>query len=491
MTQLQWDKLPHQQVGKTLWKDEMPEKEKEILAKLQPDGVWKEKEKDFKAKQLMINLMARQKQAELKSVLDPQTKKRVEILMKRMKKMEPEETARRIKQFDQETCTENFLSELKGVLPTPEQIGKLNVYRNAEPEKLAGLHPSDRLMFDEQWLLLYDGARKVVEAGDALLHAKHFKELLNGGAFGFRVSSINKVDPLSFVFCPVELVDTKSVNNATLLHFLERTIHKHFPSMEEFLDELAKATEAYRVNTRDIRKDRGELRDGLKRIRQELNDYYTDLALRDGFSNQMWTFVGKATSRLEYLVDDVNHADTTFTEVVKYFCEDEKNMTSTEFFVVFKTFVTSYKKCKTENQTTAEERAAVEKRKQAMAESRQLRQNAKDAGPKEADDATRSSPDTRPIIPPLDTATPFDTTAPPDTVDVARDMLAQLKRDGFGISIPSSPTVSSAPRRRTRRKTDLGDFDSQPDFLSPVISLPGTPTSSDIPADSNSYTDLP
>jgi cytokinesis protein len=131
--------------------------------------------------------------------------------------------------------------------------------------------------------------------------------------------------------------------------------------MDEFLDELAKPTEAYRclcllyirnidqltrvtpVNTQDVRKDLGELRDGLKHIRQELNDYYTDLALGDVFSNQMWTFVGKATSRLEYLVDDVNHADTTFTEVVKYFGEDEKNMTSTEFFAVFKTFATSYK----------------------------------------------------------------------------------------------------------------------------------------------------
>jgi cytokinesis protein len=235
--------------------------------------------------------------------------------------------------------------------------------------------------------------------------------------------------------------------------------------MEEFLDELAKPAEAYRglcllyirnvgqltqltpVNTQDIRKDLGELRDGLKRIRQELNDYYTDLALGDGFSNQMWTFIGKATSRLEYLVDDVN-LDTTFTEVVRYFGEDEKNMTSTEFFAVFKTFVTSYKvsgpststqtrwlsilqKCKTENQTAAEEKAAVEKRKQAMAKSRQLRQNAKDAGPKEEDDAVldnlleklrsgdtvtrrarrgRPKPDTRPIIPPLATAAPFDTT---------------------------------------------------------------------------------
>ena len=94
MKQLQWDKLPQQQVGKTLWKEDEPDKEHEMLRKLQMDGVWTEMEEDFKAKQLVINLMgmfsfppraicftfveiARQKNAELRSVLDTQTKKRV------------------------------------------------------------------------------------------------------------------------------------------------------------------------------------------------------------------------------------------------------------------------------------------------------------------------------------------------------------------------------------------------------------------------------
>jgi cytokinesis protein len=99
MKQLQWDKLPQQQVSKTLWQEEEPSKEKEMIAKLSSDGIWLEMEEDFKAKQLVINLLgaiflpglhqvtcsmlitlsllARQKRAELKSVLDPQTKKRV------------------------------------------------------------------------------------------------------------------------------------------------------------------------------------------------------------------------------------------------------------------------------------------------------------------------------------------------------------------------------------------------------------------------------
>ena len=57
MKQLQWDKLPQTVVGKTLWKDDKPHKEHEILTKLQKDGVWMEMEEDFKAKQLVMNLL--------------------------------------------------------------------------------------------------------------------------------------------------------------------------------------------------------------------------------------------------------------------------------------------------------------------------------------------------------------------------------------------------------------------------------------------------
>jgi cytokinesis protein len=57
MKQLQWDKLPQQQVNKTVWKEDEPQKEQEMLQKMQTDGVWMEMEEDFKAKQLVINLM--------------------------------------------------------------------------------------------------------------------------------------------------------------------------------------------------------------------------------------------------------------------------------------------------------------------------------------------------------------------------------------------------------------------------------------------------
>lgn len=57
----------------------------------------------------------------------------------------------------------------------------------------------------------------------------------------------------------------------------------------------------------------------------------------------MWRFASEASDRLEDLVDQVTLADATFNEVIKYFGEEDKTMTSTEFFGIFKTFVTSYK----------------------------------------------------------------------------------------------------------------------------------------------------
>ncbi|THH07256.1 hypothetical protein EW146_g9373, partial [Bondarzewia mesenterica] len=521
MKQLQWDKLPQQQVSKTLWDDEEPLKEKEMLAKLSSDGIWMQMEEDFKAKQLVINLLgkyfvpdiriglwqlikvmpaARQRRAELKSVLDSQTKKRVEILIQRVKKLAPEEVALKIKEFDQDVCTQVFLSELKRVVPTPEQVGKLNVYRNADAEELAGLHSADRLMvkliqidrlgqriegmlykisFDEQWALLDDGARKLSEAGKALLGAAHFKELLNlillignymngtgikGGAFGFRVSSINK------------LVDTKSVNNTTLLHFLERTVSKHFPQMEEFLNELTKPAEAYRVNLAEVRKGLSELREGLNTIRAELRDHFSEVDQNDRYSKQLWGFLGKATQRLEDVVDDVNNADTTFTEVVKYFGEDDKNMKSSEFYGIFKTFITSYRKCQLDNRTVAEEKQAVEKRKQAAEELKLNRAKAREAASaQEVEDTsvldnlleklrngdsvgrrmrrTRNNTGARPSEPlSLDTDTIIGGVGN-NTADIARDMLAQLKSGGFEMFVPTSPTISaSAPPPTTRRR---------------------------------------
>ena len=60
-----------------------------------------------------MSLRERKKREELKSVLDHQTKKRVEIIIQRVKKYTPEEIAGKIEQFDPEVCSQLFLSSPK------------------------------------------------------------------------------------------------------------------------------------------------------------------------------------------------------------------------------------------------------------------------------------------------------------------------------------------------------------------------------------------
>jgi len=324
---------------------------------------------------------------------------------------------------------------------------------------------------------------------------------VKGGAFGFRVSSINK------------LVDTKSVNNTTLLHFLERTVSKHFPNMEDFLDELSKPAEAHRVNLQDIHKDTADLRSSLKRIQQELGEHFTNMDHADKYGRQMWNFVGKATSQLEDLTDDVNLADSTFTEVIKYFGEEDKNMSSSEFYGIFKTFVTSYKKCKVDNQSAAEEQLAMQKRKQAMEESKITRQKTQEAstdvlpGQEEEDRAAldtlleklrngdtigRRAGRARRVVEnrlPLSSSLNTDGTHAPDindTADIARDMLARLQSDGFQTLTPASPTTG--PKRQTRRRRDGTGLSisgiSELDLATPDTESEGTPY---IPFDPGSH----
>ena len=99
------------------------------------------------------------------------------------------------------------------------------------------------------------------------------------------------------------------------------------------------------VNLQELRKGHMDLRDGLKQIRTELADYFADMNQNDQYGIKMWAFARKANAQVEDLSDDVNSADTVFTEVVKYYGEEDKNMTSSEFYGIFKTFVTSYRVC--------------------------------------------------------------------------------------------------------------------------------------------------
>jgi len=153
-------------------------------------------------------------------------------------------------------------------------------------------------------------------------------------------------------------------------------------------------------------------------------------------------------------------------------------------------------KCQAENRSAAEEKQAMEKRRQAMAESRMHRQNVQQSLPDEEADGVldnlleklrKGDSIVRRKNRKLDTSVPpplIDTTTFADTAVRAKDMLAQLQANGFETSLPASPT-STVPRRRARKRTvgmvsEAGD--SRPDLMSP------SNTVSDLPAETESDT---
>lgn len=283
-----------------------------------------------------------------------------------------------------DTLSETYLGALKTGLPGPEEVGKLNVYKEAPESELFELDPADRFLvellkifrlnervksmlyrvqFEEAIGSLEDDADKIYRAAKSLLNAPHFSELLKlilmlgnfmnasghkGGAFGFKVTSINK------------LVDTKSAtsSNRTLLHFTAKTVSQAMPETEGFLEELSSAADAYKADLGHVRAKLSDLRSSQSALATELDNYEQqdarELDPRDQFPTKMYRFKKLAGDRLDALGDTFTLAQTAVDDALAFYGEDSKSIPTThEFFGIFKTFLTSYKKARDDNAQAA------------------------------------------------------------------------------------------------------------------------------------------
>lgn len=104
----------------------------------------------------------------------------------------------------------------------------------------------------------------------------------------------------------------------------------------------------------------GELRAQQKKLVELLEDSFDGIEINpdDGFAKKMFRFKHDAGERLQALQDLATLAQNTYNETLKFYGEDSKSISSTdEFFGVFKTFVTSYKRAKDDNQRQADQQA--------------------------------------------------------------------------------------------------------------------------------------
>jgi cytokinesis protein len=121
MKQLQWEKVSKAQLAKTVWGDA---EDVDGLTGKAP-SLWAEMEDEFKAKEILHDAVKKKKETELQSVLSPDHRKHIGILMagttaKSFNK--PEVLSEAIAHFNAALCTETFLRELQGVLPNDDDV---------------------------------------------------------------------------------------------------------------------------------------------------------------------------------------------------------------------------------------------------------------------------------------------------------------------------------------------------------------------------------
>lgn len=411
--QLQWEKLSAQHAAETVWAKDVVD-EGALRDLFREQGVFDEVEEDFRAKEISKRApaAARSNRKELQTHLNFATRQGIELVLKRIrsrlttaKDCSPEEVAHMIIQCDNRILDQSVLTELLRYYPESETKGRLGQFKNASDEQLRLLHPADRLVvllmtvphlkekvkgllfrsrYDETVEVVRSGLKKIRSGTDAIMDAPQFGTLLSlilmlgnylnatgikGGAFGFRISSINK------------LVDTKASDGTTLLHFVERVVTRHLPHVEAFMDELNAATEACRVQLSDLKREVAELKSGSTQHKKELDRILAENnSAKDPYTDIMLPFLRGVTTEMSRLNDEVQTTERRFNDALRYYGEGPdpmrrgfaapKSISTEDFFGVFKEFLAAYRKVKTDNVRLTEQRA-LEAARRAAAEERE------------------------------------------------------------------------------------------------------------------------
>lgn len=221
-----------------------------------------------------------------------------------------------------------------------------------------------RAQFWEKFDQLEKNMAIVLNVSDALRNSKALKQLLclilmlgnfmnasslQGGAFGMRITSINK------------LIDTKAnVTSLTLLHVLTGVIRRQFPRLLTFLDDLKDIEQAARITAslNDMVEQYTEMRKDLKELTLELGTKWqpedVELDPKDRFREVMTAYNETASSRFEDLQTLYINMDAKYKDAMTYYGENPKVMRVDDFFGTFARFVVTWKEA-----TIAEEKLVL------------------------------------------------------------------------------------------------------------------------------------
>ncbi|OBZ86184.1 Disheveled-associated activator of morphogenesis 1 [Choanephora cucurbitarum] len=339
-----------------------------------------------------------------------------------------------IQMMDDKLCTETFLINLTAYLPSrDDDLTLMQKYLKGPEEKCQELDYPEQfiiemarmyryetrlkyMLFRAQFWDRFEQIRKslsiVLSASNSLRHSKPFRDLLfiilslgnfmnasstQGGAFGMKISSINK------------LMDTKASkdSNITLLHVLTGLVEREMPSILSFVDDLKDIPEAARVmaSISEIVQQYSDLRQGLKQLEAELDEFWTPKSdakkneenetqeieavgqdngqethdYNDRFLAVMKEFKSSAVGRFEELGVLYVNVDVKWKDVMSFYGENPHTKRPDEFFGTIAYFLQSWKNAALEEQRRMRQKEIEERRLRELEERRRQALKARDS----------------------------------------------------------------------------------------------------------------
>lgn len=298
------------------------------------------------------------------SVIDGRRAQNCIILLSKLKLSNEEIRQAVLKMDEQEDLAKDMLEQLLKFIPEKSDIDLLEEHKH-EIERMARAdrflyemsridHYQQRLQalffkkkFQERLAEAKPKVEAILLASQELIRSKRLKQMLEvvlaignfmnkgqrGGAYGFRVASLNKI------------ADTKSSidRNISLLHYLIMILEKHFPDILNMPSELQHLPEAAKVNLAELEKEVGNLRKGLRAVEVELE--YQKRQLResnDKFVPVMSDFITVSSFSFSELEDQLSEARDKFSKALMHFGEQDSKMQPDEFFGIFDTFLQAF-----------------------------------------------------------------------------------------------------------------------------------------------------
>ncbi|XP_078503454.1 disheveled-associated activator of morphogenesis 2 isoform X1 [Lissotriton helveticus] len=318
------------------------------------------------------------------SVIDGRRAQNCVILLSKLK-LSNEEIKRAILEMDeQEDLAKDMLEQLLKFVPEKSDIDLLEEHKH-EIDRMARAdrflyemsridHYQNRLQalffkkkFPERLAESKPKVEALLLACRELTRSKRLKQLLEivlafgnymnkgqrGNAFGFKVSSLNKI------------ADTKSSidRNITLLHYLIMLFEKTYPDILSIQAELEHLPEAAKVNLAELEKEVSNIKNGLKAVEAEL-DYQKRRGRESGdrFVPVMSDFITVASFSFSELEDLLSEAKDKFSKALRLFGEGEGKMQPDEFFGIFDTFLQSFAEAKLDLEAMRKRKEEEERR---------------------------------------------------------------------------------------------------------------------------------